>query len=328
MNYKVLSKENINHNLKYFHSFGKEIVIMVKANAYGHGIEEIASFLRKENVKLGVANIEEAEEVSKFFGGKILIVEPMRCFERLQENFEFVVETIEMLKKVKKMNLLSNCYLKINTGMSRFGFDYYDLKTIKKAAKLVKKSEFRGLMTHFSCLEDEKFSLLQYERFCKIRDLFGKVRSSFGGSNAVRFGADEYRIGIGFYGYEDSNVKPILEIRGEILKTFHLRKGESLGYGNKFVTDKDIDVAVVSLGYGDGIRRGLSGQNIKFKGQNCQIIGNICMDCLFIDITNKCARAGDFVSLERADEVAQTLKTISYEVLTSYSNIRGKTIFE
>ncbi len=328
MNYKVLKKEKLKQNLQYFRSFGRELVIMVKANAYGHGLEEIAGLLKEENVKLGVANIDEAERVGRVFDGEILIVEPVCCFEKLKKNHEFVVENIEQLKKVKKMNLLSNCYLKINTGMNRFGFDYNDVKNLKKASRLVKNCEYKGLMTHFSCLEDEMFSHLQYERFCKVRVLFGDAKSSFGGSGAVKFDADEYRVGIGFYGFEDKNVEPILEVRGEILKVFQLRKGETLGYNNVFVANEKMQVAVVSLGYGDGLRRDLRGFYVKFKGQNCQIIGNVCMDCLFIDVTEKGAKKGDFVCLERADLVAEKLKTISYEVLTSYSCLRGRTVVE
>ena len=328
MNYKILKKEKIYHNLQYYRSFGKEIVVMLKANAYGHGIEEVASLLAGENVKIGVANIEEAERVCKVFEGKILIVEPICCFERLQKNFEFVVESVEQLKKVKEKGLLENCYLKINTGMNRFGFHYQDIRSLKKASKILKNCKFKGLMTHFSHLEDEKFSLLQYERFCKVKMLFGDVRASFGGSGATRFNCDEYRIGIGFYGYENQFVEPIMEIRGEILKIFDLKKGESLGYGNSFVAQENMQVGIVSLGYGDGVARALSGFYVKFKGQNCQIVGNICMDCLFVDLTNKGARKGDFVCLERADKVAKAIKTISYEVLTAYSHLRGETLLE
>ena len=102
MNYKILKKEKIYHNLQYYRSFGKEIVVMLKANAYGHGIEDVASLLVGENVKIGVASIEEAERVCKVFDGKILIVEPICCFERLHKNFEFVVESVEQLKKVNE----------------------------------------------------------------------------------------------------------------------------------------------------------------------------------------------------------------------------------
>ena len=329
MNYKVLNREKILKNLEYYRSFGKNLVIMLKANAYGHGMEEIAKILQKENVKIGVATIEEGENVAKFFDGKILIVEPVRDLGRLKDNFEFVVEDIETLKQVKKKNLLSSCYLKINTGMNRFGFCYDNKKSLKKAKKIIEKEEFKGLFTHFSFLEDKEFSCLQYDRFCKVKSLFGdNVKSCFGGSGAIRFLADEYRVGIGFYGYEDDNVQPILTIKGEILKVFTLNKGDVLGYNNKFVAEREMRVGVVSLGYGDGIRRDLSGFYCLFNGEKCPIIANICMDCLFVDLTGKVANKGDFVVMERADLIAKELGTISYEVLTGYSSLRGKTLVQ
>lgn len=329
MNYKVINKKCIKHNLAYYRSYSKDLVIMVKANAYGHGMEEIARVLAGENVKLGVATINEAERLRRVFKGNILIVEPLKQFDNLKANYEFVIEDLESLKEVVARNLLSKCYLKINVGMNRFGFKYSDLKTLKKVAHLVKKRGFKGLMTHFSCLEDKDFSLLQYERFCKVKKLFGKnISSCFGGSGATMFEAEEYRVGIGFYGYENPNVKPILQVKGEILRILQIKEGEEIGYGNKFVAKKKMKVGIISLGYGDGVRRDLSGSYCLFNGEKCQIIGKVCMDCLFVDMTDKVCKEGDFVSLERADMIAKELNTISYEALTSYSSLRGKTIFE
>ena len=299
---------------------------MVKANAYGHGLKEIAHILRCEKVKLGVATIREAKVLRKYFKGEILIVEPIKFFDEICD-FQFVVDDYASVNEVVKRGLTEKCYIKINTGMNRFGFKYDDLKTLKKIAKQTNKIKFKGLLTHFSCLDNEEITAIQYQRFCKIRKLFSKNLSvSFGGSNVIdkNFEFDECRVGIGFYGYECENLKPIMEIKSNILKIVTLKDGEGLGYGNSFISQGKSKIGVVGLGYGDGIRRALKGFYVYVKGQRCDILGNICMDCFFVNLTDVEAKVGDEVCLENAEQTANYLNTISYEVLTAYSNLRGE----
>ena len=260
--------------------------------------------------------------------GKILIVEPLKNFDKVQ-GFDFVVENLEAFNEVVKLGLSENCYLKINTGMNRFGFRYDDFKSLKKVAKIAKKSKIKGLMTHFSYLDDEEYTLLQYQRFCKVRKLFPKnINISFGGSNVISkdFCFNECRIGIGFYGYERGEVEPILSLKSSILRIIELKDGEELGYSNKYISQGKTKVGVVGIGYGDGLSRALKDFYVYVNGQRCDIIGNICMDCLFINVSEVEANAGDEVVFERADLTANHLNTISYEVLTNLSRVRGKTV--
>ena len=178
---------------------------MVKANGYGHGLLNIAKLLQEYDVKLGVANASEAIELRKVWKKEIVIVEPIKSLSEVQKhNFEFVVEDLSLLKDVKNLGLLDRCYIKINIGMNRFGLRYDDFKTIKKFAKFVKNEHFLGLMAHFSCLENLEKSKIQYDRFEKVKKIFGKnVNVSFGGSGVINtdFDFDDCRVGIGFYGY-------------------------------------------------------------------------------------------------------------------------------
>jgi len=329
MNKKIINIKNVKHNIEYFSSFNKELVIMVKANAYGHGIEEVVPLLKKEKVVLGVATIDEARRVEKIWKGRILIVEPLKRFDNLSPNFEFCVDDYESFLIAKNMNLLTNCYIKINTGMNRLGFFYND-KSLKKIGKMLRKTKFKGLMTHFSCPEDENNTKLQYQRFLKAKKYFSNVENiSFGGTGVCEypFEFNQLRVGIGFYGYEDKHVLPIMMVESEILDMRTLAEGESLGYGGQFVAEKRTKIAVVGIGYGDGIRRDLSGFSVFINEKSCKIIGRICMDCMFVDVSEIQCKIGDRVEIKSADITANYLKTISYEVLTSFALLRGETFF-
>ena len=330
MNLKVIYRKNIKHNIEYFASFGKKLTIMVKAEAYGHGLVNLAKILKEYDVKLGVANLDEAKRLRNVWKKEILIVEPVKKVQELKKyGFEFVIETLDVLKEAKEIGLLGKCYIKINSGMNRFGVKYDDFKTIKKMAKIVRNTDFKGLLTHFSYLENSEISLLQAKRFAKARSYFSpNISVSMGGSSIVKtdFVCNEYRLGIGFYGYDNENVMPIMTIKSQVLKKNFLSPGEELGYSSGYVAPSKKEIAVIGVGYGDGIRRDLKGYHVKINGKKCEIVGNICMDCMFADVTNAMCQEGDEVAFEDAEDMAKYLKTSPYEVLTSLSNFRGEQV--
>lgn len=329
MNQKIIYKNKVKNNLDYYKSFAKKLVIMVKADAYGHCVKTIAKVLKNEDVCLGVATVEEGVRLREFWKKDILVVEPVSHFEGVKKHkLLFAVDNLSSLYRAIIEKLNENCYIKINTGMNRFGVKYSD-KVLGKMAGLAKKHKIRGLMTHFSCLDDEKFTLLQMERFEKVKKKFpANVSVSFGGSQVVtdgRLSYDELRVGIGFYGYGEENLMPIMSLKSQVLKVLELKAGESLGYDNAFVAEKKTRIAVVGVGYGDGIDRRLSGFHVYINGTPCEIVGKICMDCLFVRVDGRC-REKDEVVFENASVTAKHLGTISYEVLTRYSAFRGEVV--
>ncbi len=329
MNKKVINIRNLKHNLEYFSSYNKELVIMVKANAYGHGVDNIVASLKKYNVILGVATIDEARRVAKIWKGRILIVEPLKKFDNISKSFQFCIDDYNSFLKAKELNLLENCYIKINTGMNRFGFNYND-KVLKKIGKALKKIKFKGLMTHFSCLEDEKHTNLQYQRLLKVKKYFANVESiSLGGTGVCHYSFEynQLRVGIGFYGYEDNHVFPIMSVKSQILEIRIIEQGEMLGYGNSFAVKGKTKIAVVGIGYGDGLRRDLSGFSVIINEKKCNIVGKICMDCMFVDVSDIQCEKGDEVVIQDAKSSAEYLNTISYEILTSLSSLRGEIEF-
>lgn len=328
MNVLRINKERAISNLRFFQSFGKKVTVMVKANAYGHGVCEIAKVLQDEDVKLGVATVEEAMLLSKVWKKEIIIVEPATDLSQM-ENFQFTIDDVDSLKRVQELGLNENCFLKINVGMNRFGINCKNAIFTKKALKNAKKSKIKGVLTHFPSLKFDETTKKQYKNFIKLKKHLNDFSVSFGGSEVCKydFQYDEIRVGIGFYGYGNENVKPIASLHSQLLKVFDLEKGDALGYDGDFVAQRNMKVGVVGIGYGDGIDRRLTGKFVKINNKECKIIGKVCMDCLFVDLTDCNAKAGDDVLIfDDAQIFANTLNTIPYEILTRCSSLRGKRV--
>lgn len=214
----------------------------------------------------------------------------------------------------------------VDTGMHRLGFDPH-----------LSSRDFRGvrvtlLVTHLACADqpDHPMNRRQLERLARVRESFPGVPVSIGNSAAVLEGpqlaGDLGRPGIGVYGgnpYLDapSPVRPVVTLEGRVLQIRRVAAGESIGYGATFTAEHDMDVAVVGLGYGDGLPRLLSNRGeAAVSGRRCPIVGRISMDLTTIDVTGVAVRLDDWVEFFGAtvlvDEVAAWAGTIAYEILT------------
>jgi alanine racemase len=214
----------------------------------------------------------------------------------------------------------------VDTGMHRLGFP-----------PDVSSSDFRGvrvtlLVTHLACADAPGHPLTrrQLERLARVREVFPGVPVSIGNSAAALQGpelaGDLVRPGIGLYGgnpYLDgpSPVRPVATLEGRVLQVRRVPAGETIGYGATFTAPAPMDVAVVGLGYGDGLPRLLSNRGeAALAGRRCAIVGRISMDLTAIDVTGAGARVEDWVEFfgptVSVDEVAAWAQTIPYEVLT------------
>lgn len=147
---------------------------------------------------------------------------------------------------------------------------------------------------------------------------------------------DMVRLGIGLYGINvgdtDSEIKPISKLKSVIIQTKKLNKGDSIGYGRNTRADKEMTIAMIPIGYSDGLRRSLGNRNfsVYLKQQKCNIVGNVCMDICMIDISSLDANVGDEIEIfgdnNSVEDVAEAMGTIPYEVLTSISQ-RVKRVF-
>ena len=143
------------------------------------------------------------------------------------------------------------------------------------------------------------------------------------------------RLGIGMYGInvsDNSEIKPISSLKTVIIQLKKLNKGDSIGYGRQTIAEEGMIIAILPIGYSDGLRRSLGNGNYSFyvNGEQCSLAGNICMDICMINVTNCEVKVGDEIEIfgehNSIEDLANTMGTIPYEVLTSISQ-RVKRVF-
>lgn len=321
-------------------SGNKKICAMVKANAYGLGIEKICKILECKVEFFGVANINEALEVRKICPNtKVLIVGKTTNFSLCAKNKISVTidgkDQLEKLVSQINQNNIKDCiniHIKINSGMNRLGIKSEN--EFKETVKICEKNKINieGVSTHFSTADcDTQFFQKQKKKFEKFLDLIPKRFSPIvhvGGSAVVLqkpFEYDMLRVGIGLYGFlNGTKVRSVVKVRSKIIKIVEVEKGERVGYSNGFIASKKTKIAVLPIGYADGVSRNLSGRiKVLVNGKKCLSVGKICMDMMFVDVSGEKVFEGQEVFvLFDVKKWAQILSTIPYEILTSLSLVR------
>lgn len=333
----ILKKDNLISNIEYVKSQKEgKFCFMVKANAYGHGLREIVEMGQDYVDYFGVSNQKEAEIVRSISDKPIIVFG--RCddyFSCMANKIEFALFSLEQAKEVVKIYRNSGVkplmHLCVNSGMNRYGVK--DDAKVKKIVSFLKKSglALAGVYTHFSSLTtDEQYTLKQWEKFQRLIEYIPKewnVLSHIGGGGTIYrdFASDMFRVGLFCYGYGDENLKPVMQVKSQIVDIIKVKKGEHIGYLCGFTAEKDMLVGVVPLGYGDGLPRKLSNNfSVEIKGSKVQEVGNVCMDAFMVDLSHiKCNVGDEVVVLRNASVLTELLQTTEYEVLTNFSKFRG-----
>ncbi len=233
-------------------------------------------------------------------------------------------------------------HLNLNTGMNRLGFGPAALKAVAAAVQKTEAITVEGIYSHFVASEDpneKDFTRLQIRRFhemCRMlteklpnRPLLHLCNTS-GILNYPEAHLDMVRAGIGLYGYgnsseEDKNLIPVSTLKTPITQIHHLKKGETAGYNRKFIAQKACRIGVLELGYADGLYRAYGNGKMKVlvRGRKAPLAGNICMGMAMVDITEIECKEGDeaiiFGVEHPAADVAKSIQTISYELITGIS---------
>ena len=330
------------HVLRFRRTLGGKVRLcaVVKANAYGFGMVSIAKCLEKDVDYFAVARVNELEKLRK---GKItksvLILAPIvnesGIEKALRLSGEITIENVSSLKIVnriaKKMKKIAKVHIKIDTGMHRYGIgemgEFLELLEYLKSCLNV---EAVGIYSHLSSPQNEVICLKQKDCFDKFisaaREKGYALLSHLASSKKAfdkDYAYDMVRIGVDLY--ESPKVSALL---AEIINIKKLQAGECLGYNGAYVAERDMKIACVGVGYGDVSIRGLSNKgSVLIGGKKCNIVGNVCMDCLFADVTNvdesQISNAVIWGNQGKCCisvcEVAQVCGTISYEILTSIS---------
>ena len=315
-------------NINHFKS--KKICAMVKSNAYGHGLREIVKLIDEHVDMFGVVSVEEAVKVRELTELPILICSKVDDYKTCRKNkIDVMVDDENDLMDCLKEDMRQSIHLKINCGMNRFGVKSPLAMRLINDVLEYEKIKLKSIYTHFSCTDNKKITKNEEKNFQMLRsEITQNAPICFGGSGIFDydFDFDILRLGIGMYGYGDKNLKPVLKICSYVSKVFFASKGEKIGYGTHFFAHRDTFFAIVPVGYGDGLRRNMSGKfEVFINGKKRKTTGNICMDAFFVEVDESVSIGDEVVVMADAEYMAKKSETISYEILTGFSNFRGKT---
>ncbi len=327
-------------------AFGGQLMAVVKAGAYGHGLEEIARALATEGIVFfGVANVGEARRIRQAgVETRIYLLGATWSEEREEIVARDWTPCISSLDEAEQFDRLAalrgkrlKVHLAVDTGMGRGGFVADHLPEILAQLELLENLEIEGIGSHLpSADEDEEFTRKQFARFHGIiEDLGGCGRfkwmhlSNSAGLLAYPQGeCNLSRPGLMLYG-----VSPLPDFQGKLTTVMTLKSrvtlvrtlpaGHGISYGRQFMTTKPTRVATVGIGYGDGYPRHVSGKgaNVWIRGRRLPILGRITMDQMMVDVTGaEDVREGDEVEMFGANipvaEIAEKAETIVWEIFT------------
>jgi len=364
--WKEIDLDALAHNAQVLQKLlpsGCELMAVVKADAYGHGAIPVARRLEQEGVHaFAVACLSEGIALRRAgIGGDILILgyTPPQAVPQLRRwNLIQTVADEEHGRALDAAGQTIRVHLALDTGMHRLGVPAEDIKALSRLYKL-EHLNICGLFSHLCVsdglgLEEQAYTQNQLRQFYSaVRRLSrggydpGKVhiQASYGLLNLPSQPCDYVRAGIALYGvYSDGQptrlrpeLRPVLSLRARVASVRALAAGERVGYGLAFQAERDCCLAVVSIGYADGLPRELPqrGGRVLINSQFCPMVGRMCMDQLLVDVTEiSDVQAGSIVTLIGRDstlriqveELARRCDTITNELLSRLGGRLGQVI--
>lgn len=343
------------HNLNFYRSLLKpktDLMVMVKAFAYGSGSFEIANTLQFHRVQyLAVAYCDEGVDLRKSgITLPIMVMNPEeQSFNSLieyhlePELYSFrVLKAFNELAKLKNKNEQLRIHIKLDTGMHRLGFEKNQMDELIAQLKSMPHLKVQSVFSHLAGSDEQvhdEFTKHQIELFENMSTILQNAlgypikRHILNSAGIVRFADAHFemvRLGIGLHGIgstelEKKLLEPISTLKTTISQIKNVAAGETIGYSRKGKAEKDIRIATVAIGYADGLNRKLSNGvgSMLVNGKVAPIIGNVCMDMCMLDVTNIDCLEGDAVIVfgkeHPIDFIARQTETIAYEVLTGIS---------
>lgn len=306
-------------------------IAVVKANFYGHGLKTLSAITKTRVNYLACATLEEALEIRKKTALPILclgVILPKDFKICVKNNITISACNLEQLRQIKNSSGLK-AHVKINSGMNRLGVS--NALELEQAVKILRENEIEieGIYTHIADFKNKKRTKKQVARFLEITkniDLQTIPIRHIGATDAINsfdFAGifNGCRFGIGIYGLGKQGGLSTFRVVSRVVQINEV-KGEFVGYGGKFFA-KNKRVAVVPIGYADGILRNYTGGKIYINGKKYMVVGNICMDMLFI-LVDDGVKTGDEVEIIRDNAhiltIAKKLRTIPYEILCNISS--------
>ncbi|MCV6599428.1 MAG: alanine racemase [Alphaproteobacteria bacterium] len=321
------------------------IAIMLKANAYGCGINKIFGLLYKEGARdFFVANLSEALQLKESINTRDANIYVLHDIAK--ENYKIYLKN----KFIPVLNTCANIYLwaekgermpcliHFDSGLNRLGLTLQDSRCLKEDG-ILDKLNIKYVISHFACSQndDQTYTLKQQKNFEQVMRLFPEgTKFSIADSSAIfknkKYHLDMVRTGSALYGINPTNLssnpmKNAIEIKARVIQIKDVKKGDSIGYDQKYIMPKDGKIAIIGVGYADSIMRShMNSGAFYFNGKKLPILGVISMDLTTVDITRLKTKIkeNDLVEVigdnQDLDTFGASGKTSGYEILTSLSD--------
>lgn len=339
------------HNLNVYRNKlkkGVKFMGMVKAFSYGAGSYEIAKVMEYNRVDyLTVAYADEGVALRKAgIKTPIMVMNPESvAFDSIiQHNLEPEVYNFFMLDQLLKAcnGQEMSIHIEVDTGMKRLGFDEQDLDQLIELIHQNNNLRVKSIFSHLAASDEKKHDLFTHEQIQKFERMSNKIKAAFNypilqhilnSGGIARFPEAQFdmvRLGIGLYGIDpaeklNKQLQPIGTLKTVISQIRTIKSHETIGYSRRGNVQRDSQIAVVAIGYADGLNRRLGNGKgyMMINGHKAPIVGSICMDMTMIDVTGINCREGDEVLVMGKEidinEIAGKIGTIPYEVLTGIS---------
>ncbi len=329
-----------------------KIMLVLKANAYGHGASEIASHIDVD--ALAVARIEEAEHLrASGFNGQLLLLSPLLTDHAIQAanklSLDIVLHSESAARKLLKYPLCEqlNIWIKVDTGMHRLGMLPNTAEQLIPELIAHPKLNTLSLMSHFASSEDStaRKNSEQLEKMLHLHTKFPQIPICFANSGALFFNPkahfDWVRAGISLYGISPSlntqnnhldQLIPAMTLKARVVDVKTIHAGETVGYGSTWRAATNTQIAIIAIGYGDGYpRHAKAGTPVLINGERFKLAGTVSMDLITVDIGEASVKPNDIATLWGetlpVNEVAYHAGTIGYELVTRISQ-RVKRLYQ
>ena len=318
-----INLNNLEKNVRELTKDGRQLIGVVKNNAYGCGAVKISEHLLKCKVEYLLVNdiIEANQLLSHGINANIIIFNGIKkCDYEMINKYPNLVISLNSLQDCLSLN--EHCdakirlHIQIDTGLNRLGIK--DIKEYLEVLKILKSNDkfiIEGIFTHFASPEHAIMQLEKFKAFVNMYDY--KIVHCVASStyDSISYG-NFVRCGLALY-----DLNPVMNVRAYPLAIREVVKGETIGYGFEYTADEDMLIAILPVGYGNGYRLQLKDFKVYANGSYYQVIGRICMNHIFAKVDSKVTLETLFTLMGDnllASEVANYLNTSKYEVYTSW----------
>ena len=357
----TINHQALAHNVREIKSLllpETELMTVIKADAYGHGAVKVAQTVLNNGASaLAVATLAEGIELRQAgITATILILGAINTPEEIKELIDWRLEAtlcnreqgLIFAKTLANLPVNLGVHLKIDTGMSRLGTNWQEAVPFVKNILTIPCLQIKSIYSHLATADDPNPHMMQKQHY-RFEQCLGALRqegikipcchlaNSAGTLSDRNLHYDLVRVGLALYGVYPAphlrnkvKLKPVLEVKARITQIKNIPPNTGVSYGHKFISDRPTTIAVVGIGYADGVPRLLSNQmKVLIRGKYVSQIGNITMDQLMLDVTSlPNLRVGEVVTLLgkdgnlsiTADDWANTIGTISWEILCGFKH--------